>query len=324
MSKTKLLISDGFAKEGLEILEKSQRFEIDFHKAVELPKLLEILPNYEAIIIRSATKLKGDALKAGKKLKAIMRAGSGVDNIDVPGATGMGITVFNTPGANNNAVVELTLGYIFSLLREIPRAAATMRAGQWEKNSLVGLEAEGRTLGVLGLGAIGASVALKAQALGMKVIGFDPRAHELGLEGKISKLCTSMDEVFSQASIVSVHMPLIDATKNSIGAAQFKLMKKGSFLVNCSRGGIVNEADLLAALEEGQILGAALDVFGTEPVPAGDRLATHPRVIASPHIGAATQESQTKVALMAANSLVAFFTNGDTKNSVNAKALGHK
>lgn len=322
MSKTKLLISDGFAKEGLEILEKSGAFEINFNKAVELPKLIEILPEYDAIIIRSATKLKGDALNAGTKLRAIMRAGSGVDNIDVPAATKKGITVFNTPGANNNAVVELTLGFMFSLLRDIPRAAITMRANQWEKNSLTGYEIEGRTLGVLGLGAIGASVAEKATALGMRVVGYDPRANELNLKGKVAKVCGSVDEVFAEASMVSVHMPLIPATKNSIGAAQFKRMAKGSYLINCSRGGIVNETDLLGALEEGILAGAALDVFDVEPVAPNHPLVHHAKVICSPHVGAATHESQTKVARMAANSLVTFFKNGDTTNSVNAKDLG--
>lgn len=319
MSKTKLLISDGFSKDGLEILEKSGLFEINFNKAVEAPKLIEMLPAYDAIIIRSATKMKGDVLKAGTNLKTIMRAGSGVDNIDVPAASQMGITVFNTPGANNNAVVELTLGFLFSLLREIPRATIGMKAGVWEKNALVGGEVEGRTLGVLGLGAIGASVALKAKALGMKVIGYDPRAKELNLGGKLDKICGSVDEVFAGASVVTVHMPLIDATKNSIGAAQLKKMQKGSYLINCSRGGIVNENDLFAALEEGILAGAALDVFDTEPVPAGSKLVGHSKVICSPHVGAATHESQTKVALMAANSLVNFFKNGDTTNSVNKK-----
>ena len=320
MTKTKLLISDGFSKDGLEILEKSGLFEINFNKSVELPKLLEILPDYEAIIIRSATKLKGDALSAGKKLKAIMRAGSGVDNIDVAGATKMGITVFNTPGANNNAVVELTLGFLFSLLREIPRGTIGMKAGVWEKNALVGLEAEGRTLGVLGLGAIGASVAMKAKALGMKVVGFDPRAQEMNLAGKVDQVMATVDDVFAAASVVTVHMPLADSTKNSIGAAQLKRLNKGSFLINASRGGIVNESDVLAALEEGILAGAALDVFDTEPTPAGHKLVGHAKVISTPHIGAATQESQTKVALMAANSLVNYFRNGDTTNSVNVRA----
>lgn len=319
MAKVKLLISDGFSKDGLDILEKSGLFEINFNKAVETPKLIEMLPGYDAIIIRSATKMKGDALKAGKNLKAIMRAGSGVDNIDVPGASAMGITVFNTPGANNNAVVELTLGFLFALMREIPRATIGMKAGVWEKNALVGNEVEGRTLGVLGLGAIGASVAAKAKALGMKVIGFDPRANELNLSGKVDRVTASLDEVFANASVVTVHMPLLDATKNAIGAAQFQKMAKGSYLINASRGGIVNEADLLAALDEGILAGAALDVFDTEPVPAGNKLVGHAKVICSPHIGAATHESQTKVALMAANSLVNFFKNGDITNSVNKK-----
>lgn len=318
MSKVRLLITDGFSPDGISKLETSGLFDIDLNKGLEESAAKEKIQNSDAIIIRSATVLKGDMLDAGSSsLKAIVRAGSGVDNIDVDSASKMGIYVFNTPGANNNAVVELTLGYMFSLLRELPRSTSGMKAGKWEKKALVGGEVEGRTLGVIGLGAIGASVARKAKALGMKVIGFDPRASELDLSGVVDSTCPSVDEVFKQCSMVTLHLPAIEATKNSIGKAQFDLMQDGSYLINCARGGIVVESDAIAALNSGKLAGAAFDVFATEPVAESDPLVAHEKVICSPHIGASTNESQTKVALMAAERLVNFFQNQQAECALN-------
>ena len=313
MSKIKLLITDGFSAQGLSVLEKSELFSITFHKGVEKPQLLELLPEQEAIIIRSATKLRGEVLEAGKNLKVIMRAGSGVDNIDVPLATNKNILVFNTPGANNNAVVELTLGYIFALLRELPRATIGMKKNLWEKKVLVGGEAQNRTLGVLGLGAIGTSVALKAQKLGMNIVGYDPKPNKNIDE---IKLCSTIDEVFEKASIVTIHMPLMSSTRQSIGKNQFEKMKKGSYLINCARGDIVKEDDLLTALENETLAGAAMDVFQIEPV-TNTALVSHPKFICTPHIGASTKESQEKVALSAANSLIDFFRDGSKKHALN-------
>ncbi len=233
----------------------------------------------------------------------------------------MGTYVFNTPGANNNAVVELTIGYLFSLLRELPRFTSGMKSGKWEKKALVGGEIEDRTLGVVGLGAIGASVAKKAKALGMKIVGFDPRAKELGLESVIDTFCDSVDEVFKNANMVTLHLPAIDSTKNSIGKVQFDLMQEGSYLVNCARGGIVVEADVLSALDSGKLAGAAFDVFAKEPVAADDPLVNHAKVITSPHIGASTNESQKKVAMMAADRLTAFFKSNDAECALNFKSV---
>ena len=320
MKKIKVLVSDGVAPEGLSLLEKSELFSISLHKQLEKEELIRILPEYEAIIIRSASKLKEEALSAGKNLKLILRAGSGVDNIDVGKASEMGTLVFNTPGANNNAVVELTLGFLFSLLRKIPQAASSIKAGKWEKKSFIGLEAEGRSLGILGLGAIGASVAKKAHLLGMKVLAYDVDMESKKLDSFIKK-SNSMEELFEKSSIISVHVPLMDATKNLIGESLFSKMQKGSFFINCSRGGIVVEEALYNFLENGTIAGAAMDVFSEEPITATNKLIDHPNFICSPHIGAATKESQTKVAISAATILVQYFKDGDTKFALNKNKL---
>ncbi len=319
MSKIKLLIADGFAPLGLQRLEESNLFTVSLHKGITKDELLKVLPEQDAIIIRSATKLTKDLIESGTELKAIMRAGSGVDNIDVSSATDKGIFVFNTPGANNNAVVELTLGYIFALLRELPRATSGMKKNMWEKKALVGGEALDRSLGVLGLGAIGSLVAQKARALGMELFAYDPRMADLQVDPSTKK-CSTINEVFEKSSMVSVHIPLAENTRHSIGTEQFQKMAKGSYLINCSRGGIVKEDDLLCALEDGTLAGAAMDVFEAEPTN-NEKLVAHPKFICTPHIGASTKESQKKVALSAADSLIKYFSDGNTTNAINKNRI---
>jgi D-3-phosphoglycerate dehydrogenase len=250
----------------------------------------------------------------------IMRAGAGVDNVDVTHATAKKVLVLNCPGVNNNAVAELTLGFLFGLLREIPRATSGMKQNLWEKKELVGSEASGRTIGLLGFGAIGNLVGKACNALGMTVVAFDPRSKELSLKPEYSFVknwYSNMDEVFATADVVSVHVPLIDSTKNSIGAAQFGKMKKGSYFINCARGGIADEAALLEALNNGTIAGAALDVFAQEPTPPDAPLVKHPKVICAPHIGAATKEAQHKVGLAAARYLIDYYQEGNAPTAVN-------
>lgn len=320
MAKTKLLITDGLSTEGVQMLEKSGLFEISFHKAVEKEALKGMLPEFEAIVIRSATKMTKELIDAGPNLKVIMRAGAGVDNVDVAHASKKNVLVLNCPGVNNNAVAELTIGFLFGLLREIPRATSGMKQNLWEKKELVGGEASGRTIGILGFGAIGNLVGKACNALGMNVIVFDPRGKELSSKSEYSFVKgwhSSMDEVFSQADVVSLHMPLIDSTKNSIGASQFSKMKKGSYFINCARGGIVDEAALLEALNNGTIAGAALDVFAQEPVAPDYPLVKHPKVICAPHIGAATKEAQHKVGLAAAKYLIDYYKEGKAPTAVN-------
>ncbi|RZA08695.1 MAG: hydroxyacid dehydrogenase [Proteobacteria bacterium] len=320
MAKARLLITDGLSPEGLKNLEDSGLFEISFHKAVDKEALKAMLPGFEAIVIRSATKLTKELIDAGPQLKVIMRAGAGVDNVDVAHASTKKILVLNCPGTNNNAVAELTLGFLFSLMRELPRATNGMKQGLWEKKELVGSEAAGRSIGILGFGAIGNLVGRACQALGMDVVAFDPKGEQLKTKAEyafVKKWATSVDEVFASSDVVTVHMPLMDSTKNSIGAAQFAKMKKGSYFINASRGGIANEAALLEALNNGTLAGAALDVFDQEPTPAGHPLVSHAKVICSPHIGAATKEAQHKVGLAAAKYLIQYYQEGTAPSAVN-------
>ncbi|MCO5143725.1 MAG: hydroxyacid dehydrogenase [Oligoflexia bacterium] len=320
MAKIKLLITDGLSNDGMDILNKSDLFDITFHKAIDKESLIKILPEYEAVAIRSATKMTKDLIDAGSKLKMIMRAGAGVDNVDVEHATKKNVLVFNCPGENNNAVAELSLGLMLGLLREIPRATAGMKANLWEKKELVGQELSGRTLGVIGFGAIGGIVGKSANALGMKVIAFDPNAEKLKQNKEynfVQTWCSSIDDVFSTATMISLHIPLMEKTKNSIGKTQFDKLKDGSYFINCSRGGIVNEKDLLEALNNGKLSGAGLDVFEKEPVSKDDPLVMHPKVICTPHIGAATKEAQKKVGIAAGRYLVDYFKEGKTTTAVN-------
>lgn len=316
MAKMNLLITDGLGAEGVKILEQSGLFQIDLRKSIETPELLSILPKFEAVIIRSATKMTKELIDAGSSLKVIMRAGAGVDNVDVAHATEKKVLVLNCPGVNNQAVAELTMGFLYSLVRELPRATMGMKQNKWEKKELVGGEIMGRTLGLIGAGAIGGLVAKYAAAVGMNVLAFDPKGKN-SIVPAAAEWVNSADDIFARADMVSIHVPLLPATKNSIGAAQFTKMKKGSYFINCSRGGIVNEKDLLAALENGTLAGAALDVFEKEPVPANDPLVMHPKVICAPHIGAATKESQTKIGIAAANHLIAFVQSGNKSTAVN-------
>jgi D-3-phosphoglycerate dehydrogenase len=318
MSKPKLLITDGLSNDGLQALENCGLFEVSFHKAVEKDALKTMLATTEALVIRSATKMTKDLIDLAPKLKVIMRAGAGVDNVDVKHATEKKILVLNCPGVNNNAVAELTLGFLFGLVRELPRATAGMKANLWEKKELVGNEVSGRTIGVVGYGAIGSLVGKAASALGMTVMAFDPAADKIKAQHPYVKTwVTSPDEIFAAADVVTLHMPLMDSTKNSIGAAQFGKMKKGSYFINCSRGGIANEAALLEKLNDGTIAGAALDVFDTEPTPPDHPLVKHAKVICAPHIGAATKEAQHKVGIAAAKYLIDFYKEGKAPTAVN-------
>lgn len=318
MAKIKLLITDGLSSEGTKILEQSGLFETTLHKSIEKEELKKILPGYEVVVIRSATKMTKDLIDAATNLKVIMRAGAGVDNVDVVYASQKKVLVFNCPGVNNNAVAELTLGFLFGLLREIPRATMGMKQNLWEKKELVGGEASGRSIGILGYGAIGALVGKACNALGMKVHAYDPRANDIkAANPAVQQWHTNIDDVFAACDVVTIHVPLMDSTKNAIGAAQFKKMKKGSYLINASRGGIVMEDDLLAALNDGTLAGAALDVFSQEPTPANMPLVQHPKVICAPHIGAATKESQTKIGIAAGTHLVSYYKEGNTNTAVN-------
>jgi len=267
------------------------------------------------LVVRSATRATREIIAAGSTLKVIGRAGAGVDNIDVPAATERGIIVMNTPGGNAEAAGELAVALMFALARQIARADATMKAGTWDKKSFMGAELLGKTLGLIGIGNVGSIVGKRAIGLGMRVIATDPvvsaaRAAEMGIR------LAGLDEVLAAADFLSIHAPKTDKTKNMLDKSAFAKMKKGVFLINCARGGIVVEKDLIAALDEGRVAGAGVDVFDKEP-PEDWSLAKHPKVIATPHIGASTHESQVMVSVMIARQMGAFLTTGEIVNAVN-------
>jgi D-3-phosphoglycerate dehydrogenase len=297
----KILVSDGLSEAGLKLLGTAG--EVTANPKITADELIAALPEYDALVVRSRTKVNVKVIAAAAKLKVIGRAGVGVDNIDVPAAVAKGITVVNSPLAASVAVAELTVGLMFALARGIAAADASLKQNKWEKSAFMGTELDGKTLGLLGLGRIGTETAKRAVALGMKVVAFDPALQPDQIKARYAEPA-SFDEVLEKSDYVSLHLPLTAANKGLLGAAQFGKMKKGARLVCAARGGVVDEAALKAALDSGQLAGAALDVFAAEPPEAGS-IATHPKVVATPHIGAQSHEAQTRAGIAIAEEVVA-------------------
>ena len=299
----RVLVSDPIADIGLEMMGQSG-IEVDVHVGLSPEELEEIIGGYDAIIVRSATQVRKPIIEAGKNLKLIARAGVGLDNIDVEYAQAQGIELVNTPAASSSAVAELTVGYLFALARRIPQATISMKAGKWEKKEFKGSEIAGKTLGLLGYGRIGWLVASKALALGMDIVSYDPYvADSRGLEMDF----VSLEELLQRADYISMHLPLTDETRNMIGTPQFEMMKAGVCIINCARGGTIDEDALYDAIVSGKVTGAALDVYAEEPA-RDNRLFELDEVIGSPHIGAATAEAQHRVTVEVAEKVVEFQT----------------
>lgn len=290
----KVLIADKLSAEAVERL-RAGGAEVDDRSGIEAAELLNVIPEYEGLIVRSRTKANSEVMKAGIKLKVVGRAGVGVDNIDLAAARERSVAVVNTPVSTSVAVAELTLGLMLALLREIPRADAALKLGAWLKKELEGAELSGKTLGILGVGNIGAQVARRAAAFDMHILGFDPFLEEKALQVR-GVIAATLDQVYEQADIITMHLPLMPETRYMLDRQAFDKMKYGVYLVCAARGGVINEADLLTALERGQVAGAALDVFEKEP-PGLSALVSHPHVVATPHIGAQTAEAQTRAAV---------------------------
>lgn len=311
----KILISDKSDPICGQIL-RQHGHEVDEITNLSPDELKNIIGKYDGLIVRSATKVTRDILEHATNLKVIGRAGSGVDNIDVAAATEKKIVVMNTPGANTNGVVELTLAYIFALNRNLFNACQSMKEGKWEKKKFEGTEALNKTIGIVGYGKIGRQVAIRAKCLGMDVVCYDPVVGKNIVDQFGIKLLKSFDELLSISDIISIHVPLNESTKNLFNKETFQKMKKGVILINCARGGIVNEHDLLWALNEGIVRMAGIDVFEKEPTDNLD-LVRHPNVICTPHLGASTVESQRNTAEMIANQFVDFFAGNGAVNQVN-------
>jgi D-3-phosphoglycerate dehydrogenase len=296
-----ILVSDGLAKDGLAILREVGEVTLD--AKITADELLAALPQYHALVVRSRTKVTAAVIQAGQNLKVIGRAGVGVDNIDVAAAVARGITVVNSPMAASISVAELTLGLMLALARQIPSADASMKQGRWEKSAFAGTELSGKTLGLLGLGRIGALVANRAMAFGMSAIAYDPYLSEAQIRERNAQAAT-FDEVLARADYVSLHLPLTHETRGLIGTKQFEKMKTGARLVCLARGGVIDEVALRGALDTGHLAGAALDVFAAEPPPP-DSVAGHAKVIATPHVGAQTAEAQARAGVAIAEEVVA-------------------
>jgi len=315
----KVLISDNVAKECVKILEDSGMIKVDFKTGMTPDEFKSAIGEYDGLIVRSATKLREDGIAAAKKLKVVGRAGAGVDNIDVPKATDAGIVVMNTPGGNTVSTAEHAFSLMMALSRNIAQGDRSIKEGKWDPKKYMGVELRGKTIGIIGLGNIGQVVANRAQAFGMKVIGFDPfiskdMAESMGIT------LTSLDEIWPAADYLTFHTPLNDATRHMIDAATLAKCKKGVRIINCARGGIVDEVALLAAIESGQVAGAALDVYEKEP-PVESPLVKHEKVVCTPHLGASTAEAQDIVAVMVAHQVCDFLVSGEVKNAVNMPSL---
>ncbi|NIT12736.1 MAG: phosphoglycerate dehydrogenase [Candidatus Dadabacteria bacterium] len=318
----KVLITDGLSKEGLDILKSSGKIDVDVKKGIEKKDLLKIIKDYDALIVRSATKATKELLDATDgKLRVIGRAGIGVDNIDIPYATKKGIVVMNTPEANAITTAEHTIAMMFALARKIPQAHNSLCSGEWKRDKFKGTEVYGKTFGIIGLGNIGKLVAERAHGLKMNVIAYDPfitedAASKLGVE------LVELDELIERAEIVTIHTPLTPETKDLINKDTFDKMKEGVIIINCARGGVVNEEDLAAALKEGKIGGAALDVYVNEPPAPDHQLFTiDENVVFTPHLGASTTEAQEKVGIAMAEQIQDFLLNDVVSNAVNMPSL---
>jgi D-3-phosphoglycerate dehydrogenase len=316
----RVLVSDKLSPTAVQIF-KDRGVEVDYLPELgkDKDKLAEVIGQYDGLAIRSATKVTEKLINAATNLKVVGRAGIGVDNVDIPAASRKGIIVMNTPFGNSITTAEHAVAMMFALARELPEANASTHAGKWEKNRFMGVEITGKTLGVIGCGNIGSIVATRAVGLKMHVVAFDPflsedRASELGVEK------VELDELFARADFITLHTPLTDKTRNVINADAIARMKNGVRIINCARGGLIVEADLLAALKSGKVAGAALDVFESEPATDSPFFGL-PNVVATPHLGASTTEAQENVALQVAEQMADYLVKGAVTNAINMPSI---
>jgi D-3-phosphoglycerate dehydrogenase len=313
----RILAADGVSPKGIALLVESPHFQVETSGGLKEDELIARIGELDALIVRSQTKVTAKALAAATKLKVIGRAGVGVDNVNVEAATERGIVVMNTPGGNTISTAEHTFSLLLSLARKIPQAHASMVAGKWDRKSFEGTELCGKTLGIIGMGRIGGEVARRAIGFGMNVIAFDPylvqsRARSLQVE-----LADDLVSLLTRADFITVHMPLTPETKNILNATTLAQCKKGVRIVNCARGGLVEEAALLAALQSGHVAGAALDVYEKEPPPEDFPFRSLPNVVLTPHLGASTSEAQESVGIEIAHAISEYLVNGIINNAVN-------
>jgi D-3-phosphoglycerate dehydrogenase len=318
----KILVSDGLDEIGLNLLRSAEGFEVDTREQLTMEQIEEALSGYDGLIIRSRTKVTEKMLQKADRLKVIGRAGTGVDNIDLKAASNKGILVMNTPGANAMAAAEHTLALMLALARHVPQAAQSVREGRWEKNRFMGTEVNKQTLGVIGLGKIGSIVADRALAMGMEVLGHDPYMSP-DAAAKMGVTWVSLDDLLNRSDFITLHTPITKETDKIINTATIAGMKQGVRIINCARGGLIDEAALYQGLQEGRIAGAALDVFSTEP-PGQNPLLSLDNVIATPHLGASSIQAQTNVARDIALQFIDYLLRGVIRNAVNFPNISAK
>ena len=312
-----ILVVDPIAQDGIDTLKRHT--EVDVRLGLSHDELLDLIGDYDGLVVRSETKVTADVISAGHRLQVIGRAGVGVDNIDIEAATARGIVVVNAPSGNTIAVAEHTLGLIIASARNITLAAGALREGRWERTKFIGVEIRGKTLGVLGLGRIGTEVARRAQSFEMRIIGYDPWVSQEHAD-RIGAELVDFDSILAESDFLTIHTPATAQTEGLIGATQLQRMKPTAWVVNCARGGIIDEEALLAALDAGTIAGAALDVYTQEP--AGDNpLVRHPKVVGTPHLAASTQEAQVNVAIEVVEQILDVLEGRPAPFAVNAPAI---
>jgi D-3-phosphoglycerate dehydrogenase len=316
----RVLISDKLAPEGIEILEQASELDVDLRPGLDPAELLSVIGDYEALIIRSGTTVTAEVIEAATSLKVIGRAGIGVDNVDVDAASKRGIVVMNTPGGNNVTTAEHTISMMLAVARHIPQAHSSLRSGEWRRSEFVGSEVFKKTLGIVGVGNIGSIVADRARGLRMDVLAYDPFLTEEAAI-RLGVTLVGLEELFDRSDFISVHTPLTPKTRGLIGTEAFSKMRKGVYVVNCARGGIIDEAALAQALRDGIVAGAALDVFEEEPPAADNPLLQLPQVVSTPHLGASTGEAQLNVALAIAEQVRDFLVNSVIGSAVNVPSV---
>ncbi len=316
----KILVSDALSEEGLKVFRESKELEVDIKTNLTPDGLKEIIKDYEGLVVRSATKVTKELILAAKKLKVIGRAGVGLDNVDLEAATQQGIIVMNTPAGNTISTAEHTFSMILALSRNIPQANQSTKKGEWKRSKFMGVEVYGKVLGVVGFGRIGSEVAKRALSFGMKIMAYDPFlsaevAESLGVES------AELKKVLQEANYITVHTPLTDETRHMISDKEFALMKKGVRIINCARGGIIDELALVRAIKDGKVAGAAMDVFENEPLAAESELLKLDNVIITPHLGASTEEAQVNVAIEVAQIVRDALLGRGIRNAANYPCL---
>jgi len=324
MTAPKILIADSISQRGIDELSREGALDITIKPGLSETDLIEIIPEFSAIVVRSQTKVTADVLNAGGKLRVVGRAGVGVDNVDVEAATQRGVLVLNAPGGNTVSTAEHAFSLLLSVARKIPQADATLRAGKWDRKNLEGVELYNKTLGVIGMGRIGSELSRRAIAFGMRVIAYDPylsatRARSLQVE-----LVDELDDLLATSDFISLHTPLTPETRHILDAGRLQRTKRGVRMINCARGGLIDETALANALRDQHVAAAALDVFEIEPLPNDSPLRSTPNLILTPHLGASTAEAQESVGIEIAQSIRAALLEGTIRNAVNMPNLDAK